>query len=57
VVEPLRLAAVTVNPTSPEGWAFDPESFFEAVRAAVPDVPVYDVVAGYGPAGTVGKEA
>ncbi len=50
VVEPIDLAAVTVNPFSPEGWAFDPWSFFEAVRGAIPDVPVFDVVAGYPPA-------
>ncbi|MGD8389106.1 MAG: hypothetical protein PVG49_18305 [Desulfobacteraceae bacterium] len=48
VVKPLQLIAVTVNPVSPEGWAFDARTFFEAVRDALDGVPVYDVVAGFG---------
>lgn len=56
VVRPLHLLAVTVNPVSPEGWAFDARPFFEAVRDALDGVPVFDVVAGYGegacPSGT-----
>jgi len=50
VLDPVRLAAVTVNPVSPEGWAFDALDFFEAVAEALPDVPVFDVVSGLGPA-------
>jgi hypothetical protein len=50
VLDPVRLAAVTVNPVSPEGWAFDALAFFEAVAEALPDVPVFDVVSGLGPA-------
>ena len=50
VLDPIRLAAVTVNPVSPEGWSFEARAFFEAVRDALPGVPVFDVVSGLGPA-------
>jgi hypothetical protein len=50
VLDPIRLAAVTVNPVSPEGWSFGARTFFEAVRDALPGVPVFDVVSGFGPA-------
>lgn len=49
VVEPIRLVAVTVNPHSPEGWSFDAGAFFQAVRKALPGMPVFDVTAGLGP--------
>jgi hypothetical protein len=49
VLDPVRLAAVTVNPVSPEGWSFDVVTFFEAVREALPGIPVFDVVSGLGP--------
>lgn len=41
---PLRLAAVTVNPYSPGGWSFEARGFLEAMRRALPGVPVHDVV-------------
>ena len=43
VLNGTRLAAVTVNPVSAGGWAFDRKVFLEKVRAAV-SVPVWDVV-------------
>lgn len=43
-VSPIRLAGVTVNPFSPEGWSFDPGKFLEAVSSALPGVPVFDVL-------------
>ncbi len=50
VVDPVRLVAVTVNPHAPGGWSFDAGVLFRAVRTALPDVPVFDVVSGLGPA-------
>ena len=38
-----NLAAVTVNPYSPEGWQFDPVFFIEKMKASV-SVPVFDVI-------------
>jgi hypothetical protein len=49
VLEPMQLAGVTVNPTSPEGPGFDAFCFHRAVREALAGVEVYDVVQGYGP--------
>ena len=42
VLQPTRLAAVTVNPFSAGGWQFDSAAFKEKMQAAVP-VPVLDV--------------
>jgi hypothetical protein len=41
---PVRLAAVSVNPFSPEGWSFDPQELYEAVKTALPEIPVFDVM-------------
>ena len=43
VLNPTRLAAVTVNPVAPEGWSFDPDAFLEQVSASV-QVPVFDIL-------------
>lgn len=43
VKNPAHLAAVTVNPVSPEGWRFDPDEFLEKMGAAV-RVPVLDIL-------------
>jgi hypothetical protein len=51
VIDPLRLAAVTVNPFSPEGWSFDAVAFYRAVQDALRGLPVFDVKAGLAPKG------
>ena len=43
-VAPIRLAAITVNPVAPLAHSFDAAAFRERVGAAVPDVPVFDVL-------------
>jgi len=44
VRQPIHIAAVTVNPTSPKGYSHDPAEFLAAMRDAIePDVPVFDV--------------
>lgn len=40
---PIRLIAVTLNPTSPLGASTDPGRFLARMREALPDVPVYDL--------------
>ena len=42
VLNPIHLAAVTVNPTSPYDIGFDPQLFLKQMREALA-VPVYDV--------------
>ncbi len=44
VLEPINVAAVTVNPTSPLGYRFDQRSLVEAMQKAIPDIPVIDVM-------------
>ncbi len=41
---PIRLAAITVNPVAPLAHRFDAPAFRARVGAAVPDVPVFDVL-------------
>ncbi len=43
-LEPIRLAAITVNPVAPLAHSFESLSFRERVRDAAPDVPVFDVM-------------
>ncbi len=43
VLQNIRVAAVTVNPWSPGGYAFDSEAFIAALRQAMPDMPLLDV--------------
>ena len=43
VLENIKVAAVTVNPTSPSGYAFDHEELVNAMQNAIPDIPVIDV--------------
>lgn len=40
---PIRLIAVTVNPTSPLGASTDPQAFLARMQEALGDVPVYDL--------------
>lgn len=46
VVESINIIAITVNPYSPEGYYFEASKLIKALRAAVPDIPVIDVVQG-----------
>lgn len=45
VLENINVAALTVNPTSPLGYRFDQQQLVSAMQAAVPDIPVIDVMA------------
>ena len=45
VLENINVAAVTVNPTSPQGYRFDQQQLVEGVQRALPDIPVIDVMA------------
>ena len=46
VLENIKVAAITVNPTSPAGYSFDHEELTSAMQNAVPDIPVIDVMMG-----------
>ena len=48
VVDPIRLLAVTLNPTTVTGAGFDPRAFLELAREALAPYPVVDVVLGRG---------
>jgi len=47
VVEPIRLLAITLNPTSPHGIQFPPQEFFQLAARVLAPCPVMDVVMGY----------
>jgi hypothetical protein len=44
VLENIKVAAITVNPSAPGGYAFDHEELLKGVQEAIPDVPVIDVM-------------
>lgn len=44
VTENINVAAITVNPYSPEGYYFDPIKFLDKMREAIPNIPVFDVM-------------
>ena len=44
VLENINVAALTVNPTSPFGYRFDQQQLVQAMQAAIPDIPVIDVM-------------
>ena len=44
VLEPISLRAVTVNPVAPQSHSFDSGELRSRLEAAVPDVPVFDVM-------------
>ena len=44
VLENINVAALTVNPTSPFGYRFDQQQLVSAMQAAIPDIPVIDVM-------------
>lgn len=43
VLKNIDVAAITVNPFSPEGYSFDSDALCEAMQEALPDIPVIDV--------------
>ncbi len=44
VLENIEVAAITVNPTAPSGYAFDHKELVDAMQDAVPEIPVIDVM-------------
>ncbi|MBQ1418768.1 MAG: hypothetical protein IIY95_05105, partial [Firmicutes bacterium] len=46
VLENIEVAAVTVNPFSPHGYSFDRDELLNAVKEALPGLPVVDVRVG-----------
>jgi hypothetical protein len=46
VLTGINLTGITTNPTNPMGPSLNPALLVEAVAAALPEIPVYDVVAG-----------
>ncbi len=45
IKSPIKLVGITYNPTSPKGYAFDPDEFEQRLKAAIPSVPIIDVMA------------
>lgn len=43
VVSPMRLLGVTVNPVAPQGYAFKPDTFLEAMQSRLEGTAVFDV--------------
>lgn len=43
VMKNIKVAAITVNPWSPNGYSFDSEALIGAMKEALPNVPVIDV--------------
>lgn len=41
VLKNIKVAAVTVNPTSPSGYSFDHKELRDTMQAALPDIPDY----------------
>ena len=44
VLAGIEVAAITVNPSAPGGYAFDHEELLRGVQEAIPDIPVIDVM-------------
>ncbi|MCQ2546875.1 MAG: hypothetical protein MJ161_04930 [Clostridia bacterium] len=44
VLENIKVAAITVNPTAPAGYRFDHRELVDAMQKAIPDIPVIDVM-------------
>lgn len=44
VLENIEVAAITVNPTAPGGYAFEHEELLKGVQEAIPEIPVIDVM-------------
>jgi len=43
VLENIKVAAISVNPYVPQGYAFEHEALLAAMQGAIPDVIVVDV--------------
>jgi len=43
VLNEIKIAAISVNPMSPEGYAFEREEFMTAMKSAIPNVPIIRV--------------
>ncbi|MBF1177359.1 MAG: hypothetical protein HXL97_03480 [[Eubacterium] sulci] len=43
VLKKIEIALITVNPWAPAGYTFDNRSLLEAMKEAIPDIPVIDV--------------
>ncbi len=48
VLQKIRVVGLTVNPTAPEHYFFDPEELIGYLASEIPDLPILDVVAGIG---------
>lgn len=46
VVDPIHLLALTVNPYSPVGPSYDPETFLQRIGEAAAPLPVFDLMLG-----------
>ena len=46
VLENIEVAALTVNPHSPEGYSFEHDALLKAMRSAISEIPVIDVKLG-----------
>lgn len=44
VLENINVAAITVNPSAPGGYAFEHEELLRGMQEAIPDIPVIDVM-------------
>ncbi|MDO4744946.1 MAG: hypothetical protein Q4B18_00155 [Bacillota bacterium] len=44
VLENINVAAITVNPTAPGGYAFEHEALLKGMQEAIADIPVIDVM-------------
>ncbi|MDO5415168.1 MAG: hypothetical protein Q4F78_06860 [Bacillota bacterium] len=44
VLENINVAAITVNPSAPGGYAFEHEDLLRGMQEAIPDIPVIDVM-------------
>lgn len=44
VLENIQVAAITVNPSAPGGYAFEHEALLAGMQEAIPDIPVIDVM-------------
>ena len=43
VLENIDVAAITVNPTSPQGYCFDSKELIKEMEAVIPGIPIIDV--------------
>lgn len=43
VLENIKVAAITVNPYSPQGYCFESDVMMEEMRSVIKDIPIFDV--------------